>query len=258
MPSVFSRMMDPRTWFGDNKAKPARRPQGPQSTPGRTQTSRSQPTDQRVSSQGKKGKAVAECKIPQSEDTHIHQYSNDKNVKALSETARQREAQANCGPSSAAIVLRSMGLKAPSLHALRTSVGAVTGNQKSGVYAIDPGQLIAMVEQAAAKQGHKVHGTFIDLPRDAKAAWDQLQGRIYVGMPTVLLTGNMSSRGPGHYVVIDGARSDKLQINDPQFEDGHDRQHDFQEFKAAFERRQKLGRPNRIISFMPDLAKAGR
>jgi len=58
--------------------------------------------------------------------------------------------------------------------------------------------------------------------------------------------------------VINSASKGELNLNDPQFENGHNTKHDFAEFKAAFERRQKAGRGNFIISFLPDLAKAGR
>ncbi|MBF2052259.1 MAG: hypothetical protein IGS03_02200 [Candidatus Sericytochromatia bacterium] len=188
----------------------------------------------------------------------MHQYTHDDNLKNLTPTQKEREAQANCGPSSAAIVLRSMGLKSPSLHDLRVSVGAATGKQNLEAYAIDSDQLIRMVEKAATEQGHQVHGVAIDLPRDAHAAWKEIRSRTFPGQPVVLLTGNMASRGPGHYVVMESLRGDTLQVNDPQFEDGHGTQHSFEEFKAAFERRQRLGRPNRIITFLPDLAKAAQ
>lgn len=247
--SIFSNLMD---FFQPKPAKPAR---SKPAKPPKPQTSL-RPQDKNGTRPLAKGSAQ-QCQIIQPEDSHVHQYSHDKNLKSLSSTAKQREAQANCGPSSAAIVLRSMGLKAGSLHGLRQEGGAITGNRSASAYAIDPYQLMEMVKGTAAEQGHQVGSSLIELPAKAEDAWKVLQGRMYTGMPTVLLTGNMSSSGPGHYVVINSARNGQLSINDPQFESGHNTNHDFAEFKAAFERRQRSGKGNFLISFMPDLSKLG-
>lgn len=250
--------LNPLNWFSRPQPASPARPARPR--PAAPQSARPQPAvpQDRRTPAPPRGQAAPRCEIFKPEDTHVHQYSHDDDLKNLTPTQKEREAQANCGPSSAAIVLRSMGLEAPSLHELRVSVGAATGKQNLDAYAIDSDQLIGMVEKAAARQGHQVRGVAIDLPRDARQAWNVLRANSFPGQPTVLLTGNMASRGPGHYVVMESVRGNTLQVNDPQFEDGHGTQQSFEEFKAAFERRQRLGRPNRIITFMPDLAKAAQ
>lgn len=230
---------------GRPDAKPSSREQRP-----RTRTRRPNPDRNQTRPQSQ-GTARLECRLITPEETHVHQYSNDENVRGLSSSAKQREAQANCGPSSAAIVLGKMDIDPPSLHQLRAAVGAPLGTQNQSYYAITADQLVDMVVETAEDNGLQTSGSIQNLPRSARAAWEELQKGLYIGVPTVLLTGNMSSRGPGHYVVVEKAENGKIYINDPQFEDGANREHDFAEFKAAFERRQRLGRPNLLIRFMP-------
>lgn len=182
------------------------------------------------------------------DETHIHQYSADGDVPGLSRSQEQREAQANCGPASASIVLRSFGIEPPTMHELREEANAPQGDQRSRAYAISPDQLVEMVESTAAEQKRTLKGTVSVLPEDPDKSWQQILQQSKRGK-VVLLTGNMASNGPGHYVVIEAIGKNQLRINDPQFADGHNQIHSIEDFREAFQNRRRAGRDSQIIVF---------
>ncbi len=188
-------------------------------------------------------------------DTHVYQYGEASQSDELSPKEEKREEQANCGPASAAIVLKRLGIPYEDLHNLRIDGDAVVGSDRpaNGVYAIDADQLRTMVELNAARQMRDVESERIVLPEDAEAAYDTIRTALADGHEVVLRTGNMDSNGNGgHYVVVNsvGEPPDRqLNISDPQNPDGAEHIESFEEFEQALKKRDKIGMPSDILLF---------
>lgn len=188
-------------------------------------------------------------------DTHVYQYGEASQSEELSPKEEKREEQANCGPASAAIVLKRLGIPYEDLHNLRIDGDAVVGSDRpaNGVYAIDADQLRTMVELNAARQMRDVESERIVLPEDAEAAYDTIRKALADGHEVVLRTGNMDSNGNGgHYVVVNsvGEPPDRqLNISDPQNPDGAEHIESFEEFEQALKKRDKIGMPSDILLF---------
>jgi len=188
-------------------------------------------------------------------DTHVYQYGEASQSDELSPKQEKKEEQANCGPASAAIVLKRLGIPYEDLHNLRIDGDAVVGSDKpaDGVYAINADQLRTMVELNAARQMRDVESERIVLPEDAEAAYDTIRTALADGHEVVLRTGNMDSNGNGgHYVVVNsvGEPPDRhLNISDPQNENGAEHIESFEEFEQALKKRDKIGMPSDILLF---------
>ncbi|MGV3523563.1 MAG: C39 family peptidase [Candidatus Sericytochromatia bacterium] len=182
-----------------------------------------------------------------------------QNFTYQSSEGTRRERQANCGPASAAMVLKRLGLEAPEMSELRASVGAPRGNG-SGAFALTPEQVANAVVQSAAAQGQTVTADVSVLPDDASAAevTQNIRDRLAAGEQVILLTSNIAvqsgSDGPGHYVVVERVNPDgSLVVDDPQsLLRGNNREHSAAEFANSLDRRvNRFGRDNVIIGIKP-------
>lgn len=129
------------------------------------------------------------------------------------------EAQANCGPAAAAMIMKQLGISPPnSLTTLRKMVGAPTASNphRGKRLAITENELMSAVKKQGAKNGKSVQAHREMLPRNPKQALATMQDRLAKGEKVVLLTGNMHTGSTGHYVVVKQINPDgSLLIDDP-------------------------------------------
>lgn len=165
------------------------------------------------------------------------------------------ERQANCGPSSASMIIKDLGIQPPSLHELRKRVGAPTGNGR-GAFAMSTQQVMDSVCQVAAEYGYPVEAKAEHLPTPVDQALKQIRQHLDAGDKLILLSSNImvqsGNRGKGHYVVIRDVLPDhSLVVDDPQSpaKRGLGRTHTRAQFANALRRRVNFGRENQLISF---------
>jgi hypothetical protein len=171
------------------------------------------------------------------------------------------EQQANCGPSSASMIIKGLGIEPPPLADLRKMTGAPTGNGR-GAFAMSTGQLESAVVRTAAQYGLEVTAKTEGLSTNVDTALAAIKKKLDAGEKVVLLSSNImvqsGSRGKGHYVVVkDILPNGSLVVDDPQSppERGLSRTHSKAEFANALRRRVNFGRANEIISFKaPEVA----
>ncbi len=162
----------------------------------------------------------------------------------------RRESEANCGPASASMILKQMGITPPDMHALRERIGARTsqnGNE-GGAFAISTDQLEQIVKLYAADQGKQVQAETTTLPRDANQSLDMIRDRLARGEQVVLLTGGFGGT-TGHYTVIKGVNPDgSFLVDDPAR--GPNQTRTAAELQRAMDTRAAGGKgESKIISF---------
>lgn len=171
------------------------------------------------------------------------------------------ERQANCGPSSASMIIKNLGIDPPSLNELRRLTGAPTGNGR-GAYAMSTRQLENAVVRTAAQYGLEVTAKTEGLPTNVDKALEAIKAKLDAGEKVVLLSSNImvqsGSRGKGHYVVVkEVLPNGSLVVDDPQSppERGISRTHTKAEFANSLRRRVNFGRANQLITFKaPEVA----
>ena len=172
--------------------------------------------------------------------SHIYQFSQ----------GTSKEKQANCGPASAFIVGKNLGLNMPSLSAIRASVGAPRGNG-GGAFAITTGQLGRAVTKQAEKEGRDIRFDEDRLSTNVDDALKKMRESIAAGKQVVLLTSNIVSGSRGHYVVINKVNDDgSIEVSDPQSKNGAGRVHSRQELETALKRRtNRYGLQSTLLTF---------
>lgn len=162
----------------------------------------------------------------------------------------RRESQANCGPASASMILKQMGITPPDMHTIRERIGARTSEngQEGGAFAIGTEQLEQIVQQYAADQGKQVRAETQTLPRDANQALATIRERLERGEQVVLLTGGFGGTA-GHYTVIKGVNPDGTFIVDDPAR-GPNETRTAAELQRAMDTRAASGKgESKIISF---------
>lgn len=199
------------------------------------------------------GKALPSISLADPDSSHVYQYGDASDSPDINQRARNRERQANCGPSSAAMILNRLEIEHPDLHSMRRQVGAPLGGQKLSAYAISSQELVDMVELNATASKRQVKGAVVELSSSETQAYEQIRSALQAGKQVVLRTGNMESNGRGgHYVVVTGASRaplSNLSIMDPQLADGAEHIESFEEFTQALADRRRRGMPNEIMVF---------
>lgn len=161
-----------------------------------------------------------------------------------------RESQANCGPASASMIMKQLGLPAPSMHEIRQMVGGriSTSGNEGGAFAIGTEQLAEAVKKQAAAQGRTVTSTTQSLPANSQQALAQIKEKLDRGEKVVLLTGGFGGT-PGHYTVIKAVNPDgTFVVDDPAR--GPNQVRTAAELQTAMDNRRAAGRGiSQIISF---------
>lgn len=166
------------------------------------------------------------------------------------------ERQANCGPSSASMVIKQFGFEPPPLTAMRKMVKAPVGNG-NGAFALSTQQVGQAVQRVVGGFGKKVDFQVSPLSGNADTALKAIKAKLDAGEKVILLSSNImvqsGNRGKGHYVVVTDVRPDgSLVVDDPQSppERGLGRVHTKAQFQNALTRRTNLfGRANEILTF---------
>lgn len=163
---------------------------------------------------------------------------------ALGSTPAER--QANCGPSSASMVLKHCGIEPPTLTELRKLVNAPVGSSK-GTYALTTHQVGEAVKRAAAQYGKTINYNVMPLATNVDQALATIRKQLDAGKQVILLSSNIAvqkgTAGKGHYVMVESVQPDgSLIINDPQkaVEAGLGRTHTKAQFANALSRRVNL------------------
>lgn len=166
------------------------------------------------------------------------------------EGGTKKEAQANCGPASMAMVIERQGGDAPSMKELRQEVDAPTGN-KGDTFGLDSDQVTRGIEETLAAQGIDVE-TNVEIfsSKESEQVIETMRERLAAGEDVILLTSNMGSGGStGHYVVVNEVRDDgSFVVNDPQEPDGANTVQTADDLAAAMKRRAGTKRDTRVIS----------
>lgn len=164
--------------------------------------------------------------------------------------ATAKEAQANCGPASAAMILKQFGVSAPTMHQMRRLVGAPIGS-RSGAFALSTPQVAEAVKRSAAQQGARISYDIKHLTTNVDRTLDEMRRRLAAGEKLILLTSNIGTLSQGHYVVVKEVRNDgSIVVDDPGVRNGENRVHTRQELaKALSVRTQRYGRENSLIAF---------
>lgn len=175
----------------------------------------------------------------------------------------ESERQANCGPASASMIIKNLGIEPPPLQELRKMTGAPTGNRR-GAFAMSKEQLASAVVKTAQKYGLEVTPKIEGLPTNVDQALAKIKARLDAGEKVVLLTSNLAvqsgNAGKGHYVVVKEVLPDgSIVVDDPQRSPergGLGRTHTKAEFANGLNRRaNRFGRDNSIITFKaPEVA----
>lgn len=166
------------------------------------------------------------------------------------------ERQANCGPASAAMIIKQFGMEPPHLTDMRKMVKAPVGNG-NGAFALTTQQVGQAVQKTAASYGKNVSFQVSPLSSNVDTALRAIKAKLDAGEQVILLSSNIAvqsgNRGKGHYVVVRDVKADgTLVVDDPQArtERGLSREHSRAEFANSLRRRTQLfGRANEMISF---------
>lgn len=147
-------------------------------------------------------------------DTFVFQFGE------IGKNGSRMEAQGNCGPASAAIIIQEFGVEAPTMRDLRKAVGAPTGNRQRA-YALTGDQVGRAVEKTLAEHGIQVDYEIDGLSTNVDQVLSKIRARLDAGEKVVLLSSNLASQSRGHYVVVTDVRADgSIVIDDPGARDG--------------------------------------
>ena len=162
----------------------------------------------------------------------------------------RKEAQANCGPASASMILKQFGISSPTMHQLRRSVGAPIGS-KSGAYALSIAQVGEAVKKAAKDKGQHITYDTKSLTTNVDNALREMKKRLDAGEKVILLTSNINSLSQGHYIVVKEVRADgSILVDDPGRSHGENAVHSKRQLEKALQTRvQRYGLGNTMISF---------
>ncbi len=165
-------------------------------------------------------------------------------------TGTSKEAQANCGPASASMILKQFGVTSPTMQQLRRSVGAPIGSN-SGAYALSIAQVGESVKKAAKDKGQHITYDTKSLTTNVDSALREMKNRLDAGEKVILLTSNINSLSQGHYIVVKEVRADgSILVDDPARSKGENAVHSKRQLEKALQTRvQNYGLGNTIISF---------
>lgn len=150
------------------------------------------------------------------EDTFVFQYGE------IGKEGSRMEAQGNCGPASAAIIIQEFGVEAPTMRDLRKEVGAPTGSAKRA-YALTTDQVGKAVQETLAEHDVQVEYDVQGLSTNVDRTLNLMREKLAAGEKVILLSSNLASQSRGHYVVVKEVRANgSIVIDDPGRRNGED------------------------------------
>lgn len=178
------------------------------------------------------------------ENTFTYQFGE------IGKNGSRMEAQGNCGPASAAIVIEEFGVKSPTMRALRKEVGAPTGTRQRA-YALTADQVGKAVTKTLEDHNINVKYDIHPLSTNVDRTLEAIQERLDAGEKVVLLSSNLATQSRGHYVVVKEVRSNgSIVIDDPGRRNGQDDVYSKRRLEQTLKTRaNRYGMPNRLISF---------
>lgn len=161
-----------------------------------------------------------------------------------------REAQANCGPASAAMVLKQFGIVPPTMQQMRRAVGAPIG-YGSNPFGFSTQQVITAVKRSASEKGRVLKAETKTLSTNVDSALNEMRRRLNAGEKLILLTSNIRSLSQGHYIVINEVRPDgSIVVDDPGRSDGENKVYSRAQLAKALSMRvYNYGMENCLLSF---------
>lgn len=161
-----------------------------------------------------------------------------------------REAEANCGPASATMILKQFGINPPTMQQLRQKVGAPVGTG-GGAFALSVRQVADAVKRTASENGRVVTTQTKTLSTNVDMTLNEMRNRLAKGEKLILLTSNLNSLSRGHYIVINEVRPDgSIVVDDPGRSKGENAVHTRAQLaKALSMRTNNYGLENALISF---------
>jgi hypothetical protein len=177
-------------------------------------------------------------------DTFTYQFGE------IGKNGSRMEAQGNCGPASAAIIIQEFGVNAPSMRDLRKEVGAPTGSQ-SRAYALTADQVGKAVTETLEEHNINVEYDVQALSTNVNRTLEAMKERLDSGEKVILLSSNLASQSKGHYVVVKEVRSDgSIVIDDPGRRNGEDDVYSKTRLEQTLKTRaNRYGMANSMISF---------
>lgn len=178
------------------------------------------------------------------ENTFTYQFGE------IGKNGSRMEAQGNCGPASAAIVIEEFGVEAPSMRDLRKEVGAPTGTQRRA-YALTADQVGKSVTETLDAHNIDVDYEVESLSTNVNRTLEAIKNRLDAGEKVILLSSNLATQSKGHYVVVKEVRSDgSIVIDDPGRRNGEDDVYSKARLEQTLKTRaNRYGMPNSLISF---------
>lgn len=162
----------------------------------------------------------------------------------------EREADANCGPASASMILKQFGIYPPTMQQLRRKVGAPIGFG-GHAFALTTKQVGEAVKRTASEQGKYISYDTRLITSNVDAVTNEMRHRLARGEKLVLLTSGFNSLSQGHFTVVKEVRNDgSIVVDDPGMAGGENRVISRSRLAKALEtRKYEYGMENVLIAF---------
>ncbi|MEZ0369277.1 MAG: C39 family peptidase [Candidatus Sericytochromatia bacterium] len=161
-----------------------------------------------------------------------------------------REAEANCGPASATMILKQFGIVPPTMQKLRMLVGAPIGTS-GDTFGLSARQVADSVKRTASQNGKFISSDIKTLSNNVDTTLNEMRRRLAAGEKLILLTSNLNTLSRGHYIVVKEVRSDgSILVDDPGRSSGENRVYSRSQLsKALSMRSNNYGLESCLLSF---------
>lgn len=127
----------------------------------------------------------------------------------------EREAEANCGPATASMILKQFGIVSPTMQQLRREVGAPVGS-RGGTFGLSVQQVEDAVRRTARSKGRIITAETKTLSTNVDVTLNEMRRRLSSGQKLILLSSGLRSLSRGHYIVVKEVRADgSILVDDP-------------------------------------------
>ncbi|MBT9546382.1 MAG: hypothetical protein IV090_13420 [Candidatus Sericytochromatia bacterium] len=177
-------------------------------------------------------------------DTFTYQFEE------IGRTGTSREADANCGPASASMVLKQFGIYPPTMQQLRRLVGAPIG-YGGDAFALTTKQVAEAVKRTASEKGKYISYDTRLITSNVDSVTSEMRNRLARGEKLILLTSGFNSLSQGHFTVVKEVRNDgSVVVDDPGTAGGENRVISRSRLAKALEtRKYEYGMENVLIAF---------
>jgi hypothetical protein len=164
-------------------------------------------------------------------DTFTYQYAE------MGSLGTTTEAENNCGPATASMILKQYGIYPPTMQQLRRSVGAPIGFNGTG-FALTTKQVAEAVKRTAHDKGKFINYETRLLTANVDNAAAEMRYRLSKGEKLILLTSGFNSLSEGHFTVVKEVLNDgSIIVDDPSIINGENQYISRSRFAKALETR---------------------